>query len=131
MKQPACYKSFQTADAERLQDTKEIIKLIVSLFNIKVIRNFELSFRRNRQQTGIFLRQINQYENTSVVVRNLWKIGKIIWINQIVFLTGFCKPQKNWFQFKAIQLTFLLREATPCDVVGFRYSCQSAMQKCR
>ena len=70
MKQPASYKSFQTANAERLQDTKEIIKLIVSLFNIKVIRNVELSFRRNRQQTGIFLRQINQCENTRVVVRN-------------------------------------------------------------
>lgn len=45
MKQPACYKSFQTADAARLQETKEIIKPIVSVFNIKVIRNVELSFR--------------------------------------------------------------------------------------
>lgn len=66
MKRPACYKSFQTADAKRLQETKEIIKPIVSLFNIKVT-----FFQENRQQTGIFLRQIHQYENTSVVVRNL------------------------------------------------------------
>ena len=54
MKQPACYKSFQTADAERLQDTKEIIKPIVSLFNIKVIRNVELSFRRIRNKQASF-----------------------------------------------------------------------------
>lgn len=46
MKQLVCYKSFQMADAKRLQETKEIIKPIVSLFNIKVIRNVEFSFRR-------------------------------------------------------------------------------------